>query len=497
MNIFSEPLIMPLVSALGPKSIVKTGCKDPDELSELLSYCKANDSQLHLIEPRPSFDESALEPMTESGLVFHRLLELNALHSIESMDLVILEGNPNWYTVLNSLRLIDKGAAKHERAFPCVLIHSVGWPYARRDCYPDPEVIPEAYRQPYKKLGLAPGQEELCEEGGLFSDRFHAVYANELHNGVLTAVEDFTKENGTEFRWLVLPAGFGLGLLFPTGLAKENTKFSSLVESLSMSEPALKLMEATEWARIEDAYGSARNLAEQKKLALEERTALQEQIKKSEEQGERFREELEAARQKNKELLESEKAGAGREKELEAEVRRNRQELDATEKRASALEMERDRAREGLQHLGERIKSLEGDRDRLLKTNEELQRRLDDDEMGETAQARLKLLDEQKSGIERELEVLKQRLGERNLKYESLESVYRSRMADIQRLINWMEKIALDVDRHLHSWTWKVGSQVVDPVRRLMGKKSVPVESLRISKILNSYKSWKTGFDSR
>ncbi len=59
---------------------------------------------------------------------------------------MIIDGDHNYYTVREELRLIAERAAGAE--LPLLLFHDVCWPHGRRDDYFDPEQIPAEYRQP-------------------------------------------------------------------------------------------------------------------------------------------------------------------------------------------------------------------------------------------------------------------------------------------------------------------------------------------------------------
>src|SRR5204862_1833160 len=90
--------------------------------------------------------------------------------------------------------------------------HASGWPHARRDDYYDPNLIPEAERQPIDHgSGLFPGVPGV-RLGGL-PYRYPAAREGGPRNGVLTAVEDFV-EGAEGLRLAVVPAFFGLGVVW-------------------------------------------------------------------------------------------------------------------------------------------------------------------------------------------------------------------------------------------------------------------------------------------
>jgi hypothetical protein len=96
-------------------------------------------------------------------------------------DAILIDGDHNYYTVCNELRLIaDRGMLSPGGI---ILFHDVGEPYARRDFYYEPERIPD-----------------------------QAKAADKPH-GVLTAIEKFREESPHHWIWLEWGAEHGLGCL--------------------------------------------------------------------------------------------------------------------------------------------------------------------------------------------------------------------------------------------------------------------------------------------
>ena len=130
-------------------------------------------------------------------------------------DVAIIDGDHNYWTVSEELRLIGERAPGSE--LPLLLFHDVCWPHARRDDYFAPELIPEDYRQPIagngNGKGIFPGEPGLTEGGVPYPKS--AAREGGPRNGVLTAVEDFV--GGREgLRLVVVPQFFGLGVVWHT-----------------------------------------------------------------------------------------------------------------------------------------------------------------------------------------------------------------------------------------------------------------------------------------
>jgi methyltransferase family protein len=107
---------------------------------------------------------------------------LEVLPSLQgSYDVVLIDGDHNYYTVVNELHLISRRRLLVRGGM--ILLHDVGQPWARSDLYYEPERIPAAAR-----LAQAP-------------------------HGVLTAVEHFLRDSDRRWMWLRWSAEHGLGAL--------------------------------------------------------------------------------------------------------------------------------------------------------------------------------------------------------------------------------------------------------------------------------------------
>lgn len=448
MESYWEPIIKPVLSALTPRNIVEIGCSDGRITAELLKACENNDASLHAVDNNPEFDVAKLQTEYGSRLRFHKSLALNALPQIENMDLVLLDGNPNWYTVFNSLKEIDRRTKESGHPFPCVLVHHIGWPYGRRDAYPDPEIIPEAFRKPHKKQGLVPGA-GLAERGGLFADRFHALEEDKQKNGVLTAVEDFIEQREEALELVSVRIGYGLGILYPRQLAKSHPEFEALVTSLSLSKALDALLEQAEIERLEargalsDALTKAGEAAEKSKMS----------------QG-KLRKEIGALEE-------------GREEDRRAMAKKGEE--------TAALRKEVKRARE-------ESGSLRGQLDELIKQSGEKDAVL--------SKLRSELNDAEIRSVKEvaSVEKLQRALEAQLRKKEKLEEELRRRTRDLEKVVAWADRFHADLETHLNSWTWKVGSLALEPVRRVMGKKGKPVKALRTSLVAQKYKKWRSKY---
>ncbi|HEX2087172.1 MAG TPA: class I SAM-dependent methyltransferase, partial [Solirubrobacteraceae bacterium] len=236
MHRFWHHVIRPILEAADPATIVEVGAYRGENTRNLVDYAREHGAALHVVDPAPLFDPAELLAPAGDRAVFHRTLSLNVLGSIEAPDAVLIDGDHNWFTVINELRLLARSSGRAGRAFPLVLLHDVGWPYGRRDLYYEPDRIPDAFRQPVRRGGLRPETPELAKTGGLNPHLDHSIYENDLRNGVLTAVEDFVSESAEELRVVTLPGLHGLGLVVAARRLEERPALAAAVARLGSAE---------------------------------------------------------------------------------------------------------------------------------------------------------------------------------------------------------------------------------------------------------------------
>ncbi len=258
-------LIFPLLDALAARVIVEVGTDLRAVTGSLLEWVRANDATLHAIDPDPNLSVERLIAEHGGRLRFHPVRSLDVLGEIADVDVALIDGDHNWYTVINELRTLERRAREDGRDPPVILVHEIGWPYGRRDAYHHPEMIPEAHRQPHARRGVVPGQVELG--AGLNDHLDNALLEGSAANGVLTAVEDFIAESDGSWRSWSIPGLGGTAVLVSASvLARESS--ASLRELLqSMDSPTFlrAQCEAIEQARIESERkraGLLRRLAE-------------------------------------------------------------------------------------------------------------------------------------------------------------------------------------------------------------------------------------------
>jgi predicted O-methyltransferase YrrM len=137
---------------------------------------------------------------------------LEILPRLESpFDCILIDGDHNWYTVYNELRVIFERNLLRQGGM--VFFHDVDWPYARQDMYYQPQLIPAEYRHACERKGIARNQIELSESNEYNSTYWNAAHEGGPKNGVLTAIEDFVREHGDEYRFFHMRGQHGLGIM--------------------------------------------------------------------------------------------------------------------------------------------------------------------------------------------------------------------------------------------------------------------------------------------
>lgn len=237
---FWESFTRPLLDAAEPAVIVEVGAFEGAH-TRLLSEWAGGNATIHSIDPDPAFDPAEL-----AAVHVHRAPSLDVLAEIHDPDVVLIDGDHNWYTVFHELKALETAGP----AYPLVLLHDVGWPYGRRDLYDAPERIPDEFRHPFGTGGMEPGRSELVDHGGFNAGMHHAVYEGGPRNGVLTAVEDFCDQSSRDLELVTVPGLFGYGILTPVERMASRPRLAETVDAIRPSASQRRHLEALEWWRV-------------------------------------------------------------------------------------------------------------------------------------------------------------------------------------------------------------------------------------------------------
>jgi SAM-dependent methyltransferase len=158
MERFWDTVVRPLLEQIHPSRILEIGSAEGRHTRKLLQYCAGTDATLDMIDPLPRFNAEELQQLNAGKFYPHRMTSLQALGAIGCFDVVLIDGDHNWYTVFHELMALQANCLAESRPLPVIVCHDTAWPYARRDLYYDPASIPPEFRHPFRSAGVLPGQ---------------------------------------------------------------------------------------------------------------------------------------------------------------------------------------------------------------------------------------------------------------------------------------------------------------------------------------------------
>jgi cephalosporin hydroxylase len=241
--------IAPVLHAAGARRVVEIGALRGETTVRMLDDL-GPDAELHVIDPVPQFDPEEHERAFRGRYHYHQGLSLDVLPTLGPVDAALIDGDHNWYTVVNELRLLADGARRHGTDLPVLILHDVLWPYGRRDLYYDPERIPPEFRQAYARAGINPGMKRLHPRKGLNPTMSNAEEEGGPRNGVMTALEDFIAEHPRRLRQLVIPIYFGLAIVAEEDRLVAQPDLEHALARLESSEGRYELLQVAEATRL-------------------------------------------------------------------------------------------------------------------------------------------------------------------------------------------------------------------------------------------------------
>src|SRR5882672_2273834 len=262
---FWERVIWPVLQTARAKRIVEIGALR-GETTALMLERLGPETELHVIDPVPEFDPAEHEKRFPGRYIFHRDVSHNVLPQLPPVDVALVDGDHNWFTVYHELKMLAASARSADAPLPIIIMHDVLWPYGRRDLYYVPERVPEEFRQPYEMKGIRPGTKQVLPTGGLNPEHYNAVTEGGPRNGVMTALDDFIAEYDRPVRRLVLPVYFGLAIVVEEARLEREPELRALLDSFESAEGKDILLAIAEQTRLQailfqhnDYYGR-RNL---------------------------------------------------------------------------------------------------------------------------------------------------------------------------------------------------------------------------------------------
>ncbi len=238
-----EILILPICRLISAKTFVEIGSEEGKLAAKVLAFIQeARQGHLTVVDPKPLYSFSDWKKEHGERVTFFCSPSLDVIEEIPLPDVYLVDGDHNYYTVINELQLIESVAG--ERPLPLIFFHDAAWPYARRDLYYSPERIPEDSRHPYAKMGMKPSESDLVEFGGVNQSSFNALQSNTAQNGVLTAVEDFVENSSRDLSLEVFEIFNGLGIVLEKSLLESNPKLRSYLEQIGSAKHSFSVIES-------------------------------------------------------------------------------------------------------------------------------------------------------------------------------------------------------------------------------------------------------------
>ena len=247
-----DDVVAPVIDAVEPDRIIEIGALRGETTTRLLGRLESR-CELHVIDPEPQFDPAEHERAFPGRYHFHRGISLDVLPGLPPADVVLIDGDHNWYTVYHELRLLADAARQADKSLPVLILHDVGWPYGRRDLYYEPDRIPEESRGRWARAGMWPGRSELAYMGGLNRHMANAYLEGGPRNGVLTALDDFAAEHPRALRRVVVPVFFGLAIVAETGVLDDHPQLAAFLDHLESRDGQRALADLGERIRIDEA----------------------------------------------------------------------------------------------------------------------------------------------------------------------------------------------------------------------------------------------------
>ena len=211
-NYFDLSVIPTFLSRFKVEKILAIGLSNELIMDEIISFLKDNNCFLYAIDPKLDVKDVVKEyDDIKDSIEYYSNDSLNVLPELKDIDAVFINGDPNWYTVYNELNLIKENNSK----FPIVFVCNNKYPHKRRDSYTNPNKIPKEFKNECSndlQIIYEENDETRCTmvKDGLC----HAIQEDTPKNGVLTAIEDFLKENSS-LEFLDINPLEGISLIYP------------------------------------------------------------------------------------------------------------------------------------------------------------------------------------------------------------------------------------------------------------------------------------------
>ena len=238
---FAE-IMFPVLEAAGVRSLAEIGAYAGVLTAALLEWAEPAGARVIAVDPSPQAELLALAREREQ-LQLEQATSVEAIPAMDLPDAFIIDGDHNYFTVSEELRLIADRVAATSAAMPLLLFHDVCWPHARRDTYYAPDRIPEDYLSTMAEgVGIFPDEPGITW-GGL-PYKYAQQHEGGDRNGVLTAVEDFVSER-RELELAIVPIFFGFGVCW-----SKDAPYAESVRAVIEPWDRNPMLARLEWNRV-------------------------------------------------------------------------------------------------------------------------------------------------------------------------------------------------------------------------------------------------------
>ena len=112
---FWDRVVWPVLQATRARRIVEIGALR-GETTALMLERLGPDTELHVIDPVPEFDPAEHEKKFPGRYIFHRDVSHNVLPTLPAVDVALVDGDHNWFTVYHELQMLERDRAPRRRA---------------------------------------------------------------------------------------------------------------------------------------------------------------------------------------------------------------------------------------------------------------------------------------------------------------------------------------------------------------------------------------------
>jgi hypothetical protein len=187
-------------------------------------YAELGATAVYCVDPKPT-DEIRANLAENPALHLVEGWSPEVLADLPVADLYVLDGDHNYAIVHDEVAWVMANAPA-----AIIVLHDVLWPCSRRDLYYEPSSVPPERRHPASVDGPTVWHDELTPGGFVGMGAFtSATHAGGERNGVLTGVEDAVAEAADGWRFELVPAVFGMGVL-----VRESPATDALFEKLAL-----------------------------------------------------------------------------------------------------------------------------------------------------------------------------------------------------------------------------------------------------------------------